>query len=86
MGIEADVMVSAVGMFNEPHWPDIPGLADFEGRAFHSARWDLPAGGMRLLQDASGYAATVVNGVVTREHDEDTGERPGRLILGKRAN
>ena len=37
---EADVMVSAVGMFNEPHWPDIPGLADFEGRAFHSARWD----------------------------------------------
>ena len=37
---EADVMVSAVGMFNEPHWPDIPGLADFEGHAFHSARWD----------------------------------------------
>ncbi len=47
---------------------------------------DLPAGGMRLLQDASGYAATVVNGVVTREHDEHTGERPGRLIRGKRSN
>ena len=47
---------------------------------------DLPAGGMRLLQDASGYAATVVNGVVTRENDQDTGERPGRLIRGKRSN
>ena len=27
---------------------------------------DLPAGGRRLLQDATGYVATIVNGVVTR--------------------
>ena len=36
----ADVVVSAVGMFNEPHWPDIPGLERFQGTLFHSARWN----------------------------------------------
>jgi N-acyl-D-aspartate/D-glutamate deacylase len=43
-------------------------------------RKDLPAGGQRILQPATGYRATLVKGVVTREHDRDTGQRPGRLI------
>ncbi|MGK0257364.1 MAG: N-acyl-D-amino-acid deacylase [Candidatus Azotimanducaceae bacterium] len=41
---------------------------------------DLPAGGARILQDAKGYIASLINGVPTRLHDVDTGERPGRLI------
>jgi N-acyl-D-amino-acid deacylase len=41
---------------------------------------DLPAGGGRILQSASGYLNTFVAGVKTREHDQDTGARPGRLI------
>lgn len=41
---------------------------------------DLPAGGRRILQNASGYVATIVSGVVTRRDDSDTGARPGRLI------
>jgi len=41
---------------------------------------DLPAGGTRFLQGASGYVATLVNGVITRRHDEDTQARPGRLL------
>jgi len=41
---------------------------------------DLPAGGARFLQGASGYIATLVNGVQTRSHDQDTGARPGRLL------
>ena len=45
---------------------------------------DLPAGGQRFLQPASGYWATVVNGEVVRVHDEDSGVRPGRLIRGRR--
>ncbi len=45
---------------------------------------DLPAGGTRLLQDAEGYVATIVSGVVTRRDDRDTGERPGRLLRGAR--
>ena len=41
---------------------------------------DLPAGGTRLMQGAKGYDATIINGVITRRFDEDTGARPGRLV------
>lgn len=41
---------------------------------------DLPAGGRRLVQRATGYLATVKSGAVVRERDEATGERPGRLV------
>ena len=44
--------------------------------------YDLPAGGRRLVQRARGYVATIKRGVVVREHDESTGERPGRLVRG----
>ncbi|HWF17403.1 MAG TPA: amidohydrolase family protein [Acidimicrobiales bacterium] len=45
---------------------------------------DLPAGGRRLLQRATGYAATIKKGVVTFENGEPTGELPGRLLRGAR--
>jgi N-acyl-D-aspartate/D-glutamate deacylase len=44
--------------------------------------YDLPAGGRRLVQRARGYAATVKRGVVVREDDQSTGERPGVLLRG----
>ena len=44
--------------------------------------YDLPASGKRLIQRARGYVATVKSGTVVREHDEATGERPGRLLRG----
>ncbi len=37
---EAQILVSAMGMFNELVWPSIPGIADFKGTSFHSARWN----------------------------------------------
>ena len=46
---------------------------------------DLPAGGVRLLQEASGYRATFVNGRLTRQDGIDTGERPGRLVRSSSA-
>lgn len=45
---------------------------------------DLPAGGHRLIQRASGYRYTIVGGEITRQNDEDTGARPGRLVRGMR--
>jgi len=39
-GIEAEIIVSALGMFNELNYPDIKGLDSFKGHHFHSARWD----------------------------------------------
>jgi cation diffusion facilitator CzcD-associated flavoprotein CzcO len=38
--VEADVVVSAVGMFNDLSDPRIEGLDSFEGTRFHSARWN----------------------------------------------
>jgi N-acyl-D-amino-acid deacylase len=40
----------------------------------------LSAGGARIRQGASGYLATLIDGVVTRLKDEDTAVRPGRLL------
>ncbi len=38
--LEATALISAVGALNQPKLPDIPGLDDFAGPWFHSARWD----------------------------------------------
>lgn len=46
---------------------------------------DLPAGGRRLHQRATGYDATIVSGQVIRRFDESTGARPGRLVRGAQA-
>lgn len=43
---------------------------------------DLPAGGRRLLQLATGYRCTVKSGEVTFEDGEATGQLPGRLLRG----
>jgi cation diffusion facilitator CzcD-associated flavoprotein CzcO len=36
----ADVLISAVGALADPSIPDLPGIDEFSGRVFHSARWD----------------------------------------------
>ncbi|QRY61878.1 amidohydrolase family protein [Gordonia sp. PDNC005] len=46
---------------------------------------DLPAGGRRLMQDAQGYTATVVAGVVVSRDGRPTGALPGRLVRGPQA-
>jgi len=45
-------------------------------------RYDLPAGGRRLVQQARGYLHTFVAGVETYSGGEATGELPGRLVRG----
>ena len=44
--------------------------------------FDLPAGGRRLLQTASGYDCTIKSGRVTFLEGVATGEYPGRVIRG----
>jgi N-acyl-D-amino-acid deacylase len=46
--------------------------------------YDLPAGGKRLVQRATGYRATIKSGVVSFEDGEPTGALPGALIRGSR--
>jgi len=44
---------------------------------------DLPLGGRRLVQDATGYVATIKSGKVVSENGKATGSLPGQLIRGK---
>lgn len=36
----AEVLISAIGVLENPRYIDIPGVGDFQGKIFHSARWD----------------------------------------------
>ncbi|HEY1414888.1 MAG TPA: amidohydrolase family protein [Caulobacteraceae bacterium] len=59
-------------------------VIDYDGLRLHAPEvaYDLPAGGRRLVQRASGYKATIVAGEVTYRDGEATGALPGRLIRG----
>jgi N-acyl-D-aspartate/D-glutamate deacylase len=59
-------------------------VIDFQGLTVRrpQIRFDLPAGGKRLLQKADGYRHTFVNGTEIYRDGEHTGELPGRLIRG----
>jgi len=56
---EFDAVVSAVGMLDVPHIPDIPGAERFRGRRFHSARWDhsKSTAGERVASIGTGASA-----------------------------
>lgn len=54
-----DVVVLGVGQLNRPRLPDIPGMPDFEGVSFHSARWnhDHDLAGRRVAVIGNGSSA-----------------------------
>ncbi len=59
-------------------------VIDLERMQLHKPeiRHDLPAGGRRLDQRATGYDYTIVSGEVIAEHDQPTNARPGKLVRG----
>ena len=59
-------------------------IIDFAGLNCASPRivTDLPAGGRRLLQSATGYRYTIKDGSVTFENGAATGLLPGKLLRG----
>lgn len=58
----ADVVVSALGLFNEPAVPDLPGLDAFAGPTIHTARWDhdVDLTGQRVAVIGTGASAAQV--------------------------
>ena len=59
-------------------------MIDHGRLTLHSPRIvdDLPAGGRRLDQAATGYRWTFVNGEAIARDDRPTGALPGRLVRG----
>ena len=53
---KANAVVTAVGFLSHPNIPDFPGMADFTGQAFHTARWpsDVDVRGKRVAVIGSG--------------------------------
>ena len=51
-----------------------------------SIEQDLPGGARRLVQKADGIAATIVNGKVTMENGNATGEFSGQVLKGPLAH
>jgi cyclohexanone monooxygenase len=56
---EFDAVVSAVGMLDVPYVPEIPGAQRFQGRLFHSSRWDhsKSTAGERVASIGTGASA-----------------------------
>ena len=59
---EADVLITACGQLSVPSVPPIPGLDDFAGPAFHTARWrhDVDLAGRRVAVVGTGCSAIQV--------------------------
>ncbi|MER7949095.1 NAD(P)/FAD-dependent oxidoreductase [Streptomyces sp. NPDC096079] len=74
----AEVLVAAAGPLSDPRIPDIPGLADFPGKVFHSARWDhdYDLRGKRVAMVGTGASAIQIVPEIQRE--------VGRLTLFQR--
>jgi N-acyl-D-aspartate/D-glutamate deacylase len=81
----------AVGLYDRgviaPGYRADLNVIDYENLTLHAPEvaYDLPSGGRRLVQRASGYVATIVAGEVTYRHGEPTGALPGRLLRGAQA-
>ena len=69
------------GVLKEGYKADI-NVIDFENLTLHEPEvlHDLPAGGRRLVQRASGYEYTIVSGQIAFKDGESTGALNGRLI------
>ena len=61
-----DVVIAATGVLHHPKLPDLDGLADFRGAAFHSARWDheVEIDGARVGVVGTGSTAVQITGAI----------------------
>jgi N-acyl-D-aspartate/D-glutamate deacylase len=81
----------AVGLFDrgllQPGYRADINIIDCENLTLHKPgiSYDLPAGGRRLMQTASGYTATIVAGEIISRDGAPTGALPGRLIRGEKS-
>ncbi|MDP9821677.1 flavin-containing monooxygenase [Nocardioides massiliensis] len=83
---EVEVLISAVGQLSEPHIPAVPGVDDFAGTSFHSARWDHDADldGKRVAVVGIGASAIqFVPHLVERAAEVTLFQRSANYILPK---
>jgi len=82
----ADVVITATGQLSQPAWPDIHGLDSFQGRLFHSARWDhdYPLEGRNVAVIGTGASAIqFVPEIVARVKSLTLFQRSAAWVLPK---
>ena len=74
----ADILIAATGRLHHPRYPDIPGLADFDGVLLHSALWDSNV-------DVSGKRVGIIgNGATSAQIMAATVDRVEHLTVFQR--
>ena len=80
----ADVVIAATGVLHHPNVPQLPGLDDFDGASFHSARWDhsVPLDGRRVGVIGTGSTAVqITSALVGRVAKFSLFQRTAQWIL-----
>ena len=80
----ADVVIAATGVTHHPRLPDLPGLADFAGKSFHSAAWnhDVHVDGQRVGIIGTGSTAVqLVTALVPRVAKLSLFQRTAQWIM-----
>ncbi|MFN0303717.1 MAG: flavin-containing monooxygenase [Burkholderiales bacterium] len=78
--LRANAVISAVGAFNKPRMPDLPGLASFEGPSVHTAAW--PQAGV----DLQGKRVAVIgNGASAMQVVPAIADRVASMIVFQRS-
>lgn len=69
--VEANVVISATGLFNKPRRPDIAGLDSFEGQIFHTTEWDrsYDTAGKRVALIGTGSTGAQLAPMVAQDAD-----------------
>ncbi len=75
---EANVVISAAGLFSTPHMPDIPGAETFRGKMFHTTSWD------HSFDICGKRAALIGNGSTGTQLMPELAERVGHLTIFQR--
>ncbi|KAH7344182.1 hypothetical protein B0J17DRAFT_204737 [Rhizoctonia solani] len=67
--VKAKLVISAIGVFHHPRWPDIPGRESFQGKILHAQMWDHSVGlsGKRVGLIGNGCAGSQILSVITEE-------------------
>ncbi|CAE6384403.1 unnamed protein product [Rhizoctonia solani] len=67
--VRAKIVISAVGYFNHPRWPDVPGRETFEGDLLHAQMWDhsVSLSGKRVALIGNGCSGAQILPVISED-------------------
>ena len=82
--IRARFVTTQSGIFDRPQLPGIPGLADYKGHIFHSARWDYAYTGRQLERLADKSVAVIGTGATGLQIVPELARAVRRLVVVQR--